>query len=51
MYTVARFDPRLGTYESLPDQGPGRIRLTAPDTQDWAFVVRVNGASTGPGSD
>lgn len=41
-YAIARFDPRQGTYEALPDQaGPARLRLAAPDAQDWAFVVRV----------
>jgi hypothetical protein len=40
-YKVLRFDPRTGDYAALPDHtGAGSIQLSAPDGQDWVFVVQ-----------
>ena len=39
-YSVALYDPRSGSYTSLPDySGSGPVTLSPPDTQDWIFVV------------
>ena len=39
-YHVSVFDPRKGTSQNLPYHiGPGPVSLTAPDTQDWIFVI------------
>ena len=39
-YSIRRFDPRTGAFSSLPDySGPGPVILTAPDSQDWIFLL------------
>lgn len=39
-YSVKRFDPRTGTYTSLPNySGNGSVNLDSPDSQDWAYVL------------
>ncbi len=40
-YSVSRYDPRTGQSPELPGPARGSVRLEAPDTQDWVFVVRA----------
>lgn len=50
-YDVRRFDPRSGSFASLPAcSGTGPVALDPPDAQDWVFVLTrtgqpANGAS------
>jgi hypothetical protein len=40
-YAVRRFDPRTGQYSELPSYtGTDSIPLSAPDEQDWVYVVQ-----------
>jgi Protein of unknown function (DUF4038)/Domain of unknown function (DUF5060)/Putative collagen-binding domain of a collagenase len=50
-YSVTLYDPRIGSYTSLPDYtGSGPVTLTPPDTQDWIFVVTLGGTHMGSSS-
>jgi hypothetical protein len=40
-YTVRRYDPRSGEFSDQPDHsGSGPIPLSAPDNQDWIFLIQ-----------
>jgi hypothetical protein len=50
-YRVTRYDPRTGAYTRLSDYaGAGPVQLTAPDMQDWIFVVSRGSVPTGSSS-
>jgi len=40
-HSVSRYDPRTGQSTELPGSARGSVRLEAPDTRDWVFLVRA----------
>ncbi len=41
-YSVSRFDPRTGRSAETPAPAGRKLRLDAPDAQDWVFLVSAS---------